>query len=445
MSSVEKASWLTENNNMRFSMPIAKVDKEKRIVSGFATLDNVDKQGDIVPADASIKAFERFRGNIREMHQPIAVGKIVSFKSDKYFNNEDEKFYSGVYVSAYISKGAQDTWEKVLDGTLSGFSIGGAINDSEDVYDEKVDKSIRVIKDYDLTELSLVDNPANQFANILSIQKNSLTNTNDIIVKMELENVYWCDKDDLVSLNSASDASCPVCEKHMQNIGFVESTDVEKADMIKGLLAKFKKSSVVNNGEDANSDASMIKNTATDDAESDAENLAKEGIEVADEQVETVDAVEEVAAEETVEKSDEIVAEVEEAIEKSDEVQEDTAVEAVEKSDDAAEPAVESDADLAKAIDDLKASIAENASANAGQISELVSVIKSLADGVAAVNTRVESLEEGLNKFDDRVALVEADTAVRKSGDLGGVVQLETQVKKSVWGGRFLNSADLYR
>jgi uncharacterized protein YaaR (DUF327 family) len=96
MTSINKAYWLTENNNMRFSMPISKVDKEKRIVSGFATLDNVDKQGDIVPTDASVKAFERFRGNIREMHQPIAVGKLVSFKSDKYFNKDDNKFYNGV-------------------------------------------------------------------------------------------------------------------------------------------------------------------------------------------------------------------------------------------------------------------------------------------------------------------------------------------------------------
>lgn len=443
MTSINKAYWLTENDNMRFSMPISKVDKEKRIVSGFATLDNIDKQGDIVPTDASVKAFERFRGNIREMHQPIAVGKLVSFKSDKYFNKEDNKFYNGVYVSAYISKGAQGTWEKVLDGTLSGFSIGGSINESEDIYDEKMDKSVRVIKEYELHELSLVDNPANQFANILSVQKNSdgTVTMDGIITKMELENVYWCGNDDLVSVSSANDASCPMCEKHMQNIGFVESTDVEKADMIKGLLAKFKKASVVNSGDDANIDASLVKNTVIDDAESIAENLAKEGIVVAEEQIETV---ENANVEETVEKSDEVVAETETVVEKSEEAPaEEAVVETVEKSEEAATPAVESDADLAKAIDDLKASIAETASSNSESIAELVSVVKSLAEGMAVVNSKVESLEEGLNKFDSRVDAVEADTAVRKSGDLGGVVQLQ-ETKKSVWGGRFLNSADLY-
>jgi len=65
---ISKAHWESEGNSLRLSMPIAKVDIERRIVSGFATLDNIDKQGDIVPSEASVKAFEKFRGNIREMH-----------------------------------------------------------------------------------------------------------------------------------------------------------------------------------------------------------------------------------------------------------------------------------------------------------------------------------------------------------------------------------------
>ena len=110
-------------------MPIAKIDEERRIVSGFATLDNLDRQDDIVPAEASVNAFNNLQGNIREMHDATkAVGKMVEFKEDMYFDNEAEKMYNGVYVSAYISKGAEDTWQKVLDGTLSGFSIAGDID-----------------------------------------------------------------------------------------------------------------------------------------------------------------------------------------------------------------------------------------------------------------------------------------------------------------------------
>ena len=40
---INKAHWIAEGDNLRFSMPIGKVDQERRTVSGFATLDNVDK------------------------------------------------------------------------------------------------------------------------------------------------------------------------------------------------------------------------------------------------------------------------------------------------------------------------------------------------------------------------------------------------------------------
>jgi hypothetical protein len=227
-----------EKDHIRLSMPINKVDQERRTVSGFATLDNLDKQGDVVPAEASKKAFERFRGNLREMHQPIAVGKVVSFKEDKYFDPDSKKFYNGIYVSAYVSKGAQDTWEKVLDGTLTGFSIGGEIHESEDVYDDEMNKAYQVIKDYSLSELSLVDNPANQFANVISVEKGEATG---FLSKAVIENVYWCRHDDIIQMSKEDSTSCPQCEKSMDNIGFVESNDEDKASMVKGMLTKIKK------------------------------------------------------------------------------------------------------------------------------------------------------------------------------------------------------------
>ena len=120
---IEKSNWSSNGNNLHLSVPFTKVNREKRTVSGFATLDNVDQTGDVVTSEASMKAFERFRGNLREMHQPVAVGKVVSFKPETYYDPASKEFYNGVYVTSYISKGAQDTWEKVLDGTLAGFSM----------------------------------------------------------------------------------------------------------------------------------------------------------------------------------------------------------------------------------------------------------------------------------------------------------------------------------
>lgn len=171
-------------NHFDIRFPITKVDQEKRLVTGFATLDNVDKEGDRITAEASQKAFAQWRGNIREMHQPRAVGKAVNVESRKYLA-EDGSEYNGVYVSAYVSKGAEDTWQKVLDGTLTGFSIGGGINQQEV---EKSDSgTVRKITDYTLLELSLVDNPGNQYANLMSIEKNTVTGASVV----ELLDVYY--------------------------------------------------------------------------------------------------------------------------------------------------------------------------------------------------------------------------------------------------------------
>lgn len=462
MTNLHKAFWHSEENNIKLSMPIAKVNKEKRTVSGFATLDNLDKQSDIVPTDVSIKAFERFRGNLREMHMPIAVGRVVSFKQDKYYDKEEDKFYNGVYVDAYISKGAQDTWEKVLDGTLSGFSIGGNINDTEDMYDSKMDKTIRVIKDYDLTELSLVDNPANQFANIVSIEKvaDGKNKIDGIISKVDLENVYWCDSDSLIRLSKEEDSACPSCDKNMINIGFVESNDTEKNSVIKGLL---------------DSQKIRLGETVTK-----ADNPIKEGKNMADQKVEKSEGTEEVAeaakveetpaaeapvaeakeAEAPAEAAAEVVAEApaeapaEAAAEAPVAEAADAPVEkaAEPKIEDATTPAEEAPADLAKAVDTVQESIDEVQNTVASALGDLVTTVKSLNDKVAELQKSIASAKEELagvkgnvEEFGKRVDSLEDDSAVRKSGDLGGLVQ-ETQItKKSMWGGRFLNSADLYR
>jgi uncharacterized protein (DUF1778 family) len=409
-------------------MPIAKVDQERRIVSGFATLDNVDRQGDIVPSEASVNAFKRFRGNLREMHQQIAVGKVVSFKEDRYFDPETKKFYSGVYVSAYVSKGAQDTWEKVVDGTLTGFSIGGSINDAEDVYNEEMDKSIRVIKDYDLYELSLVDNPANQYANVISIEKN---HEGGYLAKASIENVYWCSDDDLVQLSANASSDCPRCDKGMQNIGFVESNDADKADVVKTILTRIK-----NNEKEVSKMAEEISETSE----------AEVVVETAEEVEKTVDAPVE---DETVAKSDEeTTSEETEAVEEPVEaVEEVVAVEETEKSVEADNSEV---LDVAKALTETVTStletLAETVKALNTKFEDLHKEISGVKDSVATVSKEVADVKGNYEEFGKRVDAVENDTAFRKSGDLGEIVQEEPiRVQKSLWGGRFLTKSDLFK
>ncbi|HET9109795.1 MAG TPA: hypothetical protein VFN78_03110 [Ktedonobacterales bacterium] len=135
--------------------PITRVDAERREIELCATSEALDAHGTIFEYAASKAAFMRWLGNVREMHERRAVGRRVAVRCD----DETRR----VYVRLRISRGAQDTWEKVVDGTLRGASIGAS-----DVVWRRERRTIagrsrwvNVAARYDLAELSLVDNPSN--------------------------------------------------------------------------------------------------------------------------------------------------------------------------------------------------------------------------------------------------------------------------------------------
>ncbi len=425
---INKAHWTTDGDNLRFSMPIGKVDQERRIVSGFATLDNVDKQNDIVTTEASIEAFKKFRGNLREMHQPTAVGKVVSFKEDRYFDPNTKKFYSGVYVSAYISKGAQDTWEKVLDGTLTGFSIGGNVKKFDDEYDESLDKAIRVIKEYDLFELSLVDNPANQFANVISIEKGEL---GGLLAKAVVDNVYWCNTDDIVRLSKDSDESCPSCSSQMKNIGFVEEGD-DNIETVKFLVDSAKGIRTIKITKEENP---MTEETTIVDAP------GAETVEL----VENVEVAPEAPAEAAVDAPAEEATAEEPAAEVAPEATEDVAEKSVDAAVDATEGIAKAVSDINDAVTNALSNLAETVKSLQANVDAITKSLETVTGEVKSVANEVSQVKGSFNEFGKRVDAVEQDTAFRKSGDLGEIVQEPVQqVQKSLWGGRFLKTADLF-
>ena len=472
VSNITKAHWNSDGDNLRLSMPLTKVDKERRIVSGFASLDNLDKQDDIVTAEASMDAFARFRGNIREMHQPSAIGKMVDFKEDKYFDPETKKFYKGVFVSAYISKGAQDAWEKVIDGTYTGFSIGGRMNKWDDAYDENLDKSIRVIKQYDLVELSLVDSPANQFANIVSVEK---VDGVDVVKGDEtvLENVFWDKESGLVMVSENESEVSPTSGEPMANIGFVEKTDVEKTQMIKFLVDSAKGINTSKMNKEENLMAKATKNT-TEEIISKSE-VVVENTEVAPEAEVKADVAEteevtkastcpdcgkamdackcnmksDATEEDSTEKAAKPHADEETAADASGEKPGD------EEAEDKKPMAPKSDEVIADAVAEINDGLNK-------AFSDLVEIVKSLQTEVELLKSSkvdvdivrssfedvakdIAAVSTGVNEFGKRVDAVEADTAFRKSGDLGEIVQNQpAMVEKSLWGGSFLKTADLF-
>jgi phage head maturation protease len=129
---------------MRFYWPIAKVDRAERMVWGYASTEAEDDQGEVIrreALDAALADYMRF-ANIREMHQPSAVGVATEAAVDD----------RGLYLGARIVDAA--AWRKVIEGVYKGFSIGGRVT-ARDPGDRNI------ITGLSLTEISVVDRPAN--------------------------------------------------------------------------------------------------------------------------------------------------------------------------------------------------------------------------------------------------------------------------------------------
>jgi hypothetical protein len=443
---IEKSLWTSNGNVINLSVPFTKVNREKRTVSGFATLDNVDQTGDVVTAESSLKAFESFRGNIREMHGSNAVGKMVSFRPESFYDPKSKEFFNGVYVDAYISKGAQDTWEKVLDGTLSGFSIGGKILESDNEVNKANGKTVRFIKNYELIELSIVDSPANELCNILSIQKvNGQYIAKGIAVGVVTENIFYCEDSDSVFISTEKTYDSPVSGKPAELIGWVESSDVNKAKEIDKILDAYKHSRFTL--PETQTIAKQANAEGGNEMSDNTENVVVEDV--------AAEAPDEAVAEETAVEDTAVVADDAAPAEAPAEaVAEDVPAETLEKAAEVSEDKVD-EPDFAKMLGDLKGFFSETlnkaSEANAAQVTTIQSTVEAfsksvdariseLAEQHTALSSAVNNIKSTIDGVQKRVDAVESETAIKKSSDLGR--SEEVTIKKSKWNGSFLGSVN---
>jgi phage head maturation protease len=77
---------------------------------------------------------------------------------------------TGLWLGAKIVD--DSAWKKVKEGVYKGFSIGGKKLKVVPDFDVNLNKAITRIKEYLLTEISLVDRPANPLATFSFIKRN---------------------------------------------------------------------------------------------------------------------------------------------------------------------------------------------------------------------------------------------------------------------------------
>ena len=148
------------SNIFKAFAPITKVDDEQRMVYGYASTDSKDSQGEIVKSDAIEAALPDYMkfANIREMHTMSAVGVAKSAEVNE----------GGLYIGAKVVDDA--AWIKVKEGVYKGFSIGG----------KALEKANGIISKLRLTEISLVDRPANPECVIDTWKADSLEDGEDV-------------------------------------------------------------------------------------------------------------------------------------------------------------------------------------------------------------------------------------------------------------------------
>lgn len=159
-----------EVQKVSLSVPFAKIRKggdrgEVRYVSGLMTTEAVDDQGEVIPFPVALKAmqeqaayFERVtkatgqepsKGNVREMHQAKAAGKIV-----EYDPMEAER---QIWIDTEIHDPV--AVQKIDAGVYTGFSVAGIVPKRH--VETRGGRMVRVYDDFHMTEVSLVDRGSN--------------------------------------------------------------------------------------------------------------------------------------------------------------------------------------------------------------------------------------------------------------------------------------------
>jgi HK97 family phage prohead protease/HK97 family phage major capsid protein len=133
------------------ALPMAGDKIDNIFISGYASVNVPDRDGDIVPSSVWEKGMMNYLKNpvILAYHDhDEAIGRMTEHKIDS----------KGLWIKARISAASEEVFSKVKDGILTAFSVAFRVLDAE--YNAATE--LFVIKELELMEISVVAVPCNQ-------------------------------------------------------------------------------------------------------------------------------------------------------------------------------------------------------------------------------------------------------------------------------------------
>ena len=147
---MNKNKVLYLNSTFTKAAPATNEPSDSVYIEGYASTQDVDRQGDVVPAsvwEAGIKNYLKNPIILAQHDYDDPVGRMVQHRVDS----------TGLWVKARISAAAE-IFNLVKDGVVTAFSVGFRVIDAE--YNAATE--LFVIKQLELVEISVVSVPANQ-------------------------------------------------------------------------------------------------------------------------------------------------------------------------------------------------------------------------------------------------------------------------------------------
>lgn len=127
------------------------------IVEGYAATSDLDSQDEIITEEALKNSANDLIENSTVLFNhdiDISIGRVLESTSEQ----------KGLKVKVLISKTVPHIWKQIQEGVLNKFSIRARVIDAVKKFVEEVGKTVRIIKQMHLLEVSLVPLPANSRA-----------------------------------------------------------------------------------------------------------------------------------------------------------------------------------------------------------------------------------------------------------------------------------------